>query len=1079
MSNIKDFVIENGVLKKYNGSDTDVVIPDSVTSIGESAFSWWDNLKSVTIPDSVTYIGNRAFAYCRGLESVIIPDSVTSIGRSAFYECENLQSITIPDSVTSIGAGAFYGCKLLKDEKEFVIVRNELFAYFGGEENVVIPDSVTSIGDSAFYLCLNIQSITIPDSVTNIGAEAFSRCRNLQNITIPDSVTSIGNSAFWWCENLQSITIPDSVTSIGDSAFYECENLQSITIPDSVTNIGDSAFYECENLQSITIPDSVTSIGDKAFYWCSNIQSITIPDFVTSIGNGAFSGCKNLKSVKIPDSVTSIGESVFYGCQGIESITIPDFVTSIGNGAFRGCKNLKSVTIPDSVTSIGSSAFSGCKNLQSITIPDSVTRIGDYAFSGCENLQSITIPDSIVIEKEFFGWRIPDGMVNQLDNLFVKFTESAIKQYLINDSVWEKLSAATQGKILFMIQSNPLKAVCDKYINKENADDIANVVIGELSKEASAKECKAVAFCMDVLVNKASDEIIKQMYDWLFSQKKGKNAVAALSENIKFTGILGIKNKVKKNLREAEKLVIERLLASNKSKDDLANTFKGCYSITEKDIPRVTYKDGGVVSEIVLMWLFTTHERLVKYPWGETDVVASYKKAGICDEAKEILSYIDEVRFQRCLKRLADKCLGISGNSKKRFLAYPICRYADEKLITELTNCAPKWRSSVSGNDAPPLRAFRNAVIYSEFRSAMMFADKYDGLEYYAEVRDTTEDTIRDKYLSDVGVDSDGCKGYDLGNQKVVAKLQSDLSFIVVLENGKTAKSLPKKGADEKLYEEAKADFDAMKKDAKKIVKNRKDKLFEDFLSGRERKADEWQKSYIDNPLLRMVASLFVWVQGNKTFTLKDGTPVTADGLQYCIGKGEIKVAHPMEMKHEDVTAWQQYFVSNGIKQPFEQIWEPVIDSDQVKSDRYKGAKIPYYRFTGKTKHGIDVEDYDFHNDISISLKDCDAIVNRLDWQRHRIDVTDCFEIESFRFKEYNRQVNHLVAYFDRCTVYDRIVKDDVAVEVLLKQFTLAQITEFIRVASENNAANVQALLLEYKNKNFSDFDPMEEFTLD
>ena len=114
-----------------------------------------------------------------------------------------------------------------------------------------------------------------------------------------------------------------------------------------------------------------------------------------------------------------------------------------------------------------------------------------------------------------------------------------------------------------------------------------------------------------------------------------------------------------------------------------------------------------------------------------------------------------------------------------------------------------------------------------------------------------------------------------------------------------------------------------------------------------------------------------------------------------------------------------------------------------------------------------------------IFIKDCEATVNRLDWQRHMIDVTDCFEIESLKFKEYTRQVNHLVAYFDKCTIYERIAKDDVAVEVLLKQFTLAQITEFIRVASENNATNVQALLLEYKNNNFSDFDPMEEFTLD
>ena len=827
------------------------------------------------------------------------------------------------------------------------------------------------------------------------------------------------------------------------------------------------------NDTDIIIPDSVTSIGNSAFSWCNNLKSITIPDSVTSIGDEAFYNCDGLESITIPDSVTSIGDEAFAYCSGLESITIPDSVTSIGNGAFRKCIKLNSITIPDSVTSIGNGAFSDCIKLNSITIPDSVTSIGDGIFRGCDNLESVKLPTKIEIGKDFFGYYFPKSLYNRLDDWYVQFSDGAIKQYLLDVDVWKKLKVLTQAKIFLSTQTKALKAVYCKLITKGSAEKIANALLEMLPEEASAKECNKVAFCMDVLVNKASNEIIKQMYDWLCLQKKGKKAVTTISENLKFTGVLSVEVKVDEKLPEAERIVLDKLLELKKSKDELAAEFKKYYSLTTKDIPQVKYKTGEKVSEIVLMWLFMLHEKYTEY-W----ILPSYKKPGICKEAQELISYLDEESFQSCLLQLADRFLGISGSSKKMYLAYPICRYADDKLMTELTKRAPKWRSSVSGDDAPPLRTFRNAAIYSESRAAMLFSDKYNKLEYYAEIRNTTEDTIRDKYLSDVGVDSDGCKEYALGNQKVVAKLQSDLSFIVMLENGKTAKSLPKKGSDEKLYEVAKADFDTMKKDSKKILKNRKDKLFEDFLSGRERKAYEWQKSYIDNPLLRMVASLLVWAQGNKTFTLKDGTPVTADGSQYCISSDKIKVAHPMEMKHEDVTAWQQYFVSNGIKQPFEQIWEPVIDSDQVKSDRYKDAKIPYYRFTGKTKHGIDVEDYDFHDLIDITLKDCIVSVTRLSPQRHQIDINDFFEIESFRFKEYNRQVNHLVAYFDKCTVYDRIAKDDVTIELILSQFTLAQIAEFIRVAGENNAANVQALLLEYKNKNFSDFDPMEEFTL-
>ena len=235
-----------------------ITIPDSVITIGAYAFVWCDSLTNITvdennvnyssdeygvlfnkekneliqyplgnsrteyiIPDSVTSIGEYAFSLCDSLTSVTIPSNVTTIGYNAFSGCTSLASITIPDSVTTIEDNAFSACYNL--------------------ESITIPDSVTFIGYHAFANCNSLTSVTIPDSVTSIGGYTFSGCDSLASITIPDSVTSIDEYAFSWCDSLTSITIPDSVTTIGDYAFYDCNSLTWVTIGNGVNTIGDYA----------------------------------------------------------------------------------------------------------------------------------------------------------------------------------------------------------------------------------------------------------------------------------------------------------------------------------------------------------------------------------------------------------------------------------------------------------------------------------------------------------------------------------------------------------------------------------------------------------------------------------------------------------------------------------------------------------------------------------------------------------------------------------------------------------------------------------------------------------------------
>ena len=357
-----------------NSYQGDIVIPETVThegitytvvAVGDRAFnSCYGALTSVVVPNTVTSIGELAFAGSYNLRSVVLPNSVNTLGDRTFFDCQSLTSVRLPEGITVFPSGMFANCY--------------------GLSSMVIPPAVTRIESNAFGGS-GLASIEIPESVTYIGEEAFASCSSLSSVDIPNSVTELGSGVFSYCTELRYIRLPENLVVIPSLLLNGCEDLTSITIPETVTQIETCAFLNCYSLTEIELPASVTALGESAFQNCRALESINIPETVDDWGNNVFLGCLNLRTLSLPQGMEAIPSGMFWGCTHLDSIVIPESVVTINGWAFSDCVDLREIVIPNNVISIGYGAFMGCDKLSKVELGESVSDLANNVFKKTNN----------------------------------------------------------------------------------------------------------------------------------------------------------------------------------------------------------------------------------------------------------------------------------------------------------------------------------------------------------------------------------------------------------------------------------------------------------------------------------------------------------------------------------------------------------------------------------------------------------------------------------------------------------------------------------------------------------------------
>ena len=389
----------NSLVNKVNVADNHVLYAKWIEGTSELTYSKTSNgveitgcsnkdVTSILIPTSiggvdVVSIKPQAFSGMNKITEVVIPNSVTSIGEGAFYNCSSIESFTVPSVYSFYTLGYYFGCSsdniglyqsqfssqytgyTPKSLKRVTITNATgigwyAFRSLSNLEEVILPNTITSIGAYAFENCSGIIELDIPETVKTIGAYAFNNCANIGKIIIPSGVTEIETCSFYGLSKITEIKIPNGVISIGESAFSGCAGVAELIIPSYCTNIGKKAFSGMNKITEVVIPNSVTSIGEGAFYNCSSIESFTVPSVYSFYTLGYYFGCSS-DNIGLYQSQFS-SQYTGYTPKSLKRVTITN-ATGIGWYAFRSLSNLEEVILPNTITSIGAYAFENCKGL--------------------------------------------------------------------------------------------------------------------------------------------------------------------------------------------------------------------------------------------------------------------------------------------------------------------------------------------------------------------------------------------------------------------------------------------------------------------------------------------------------------------------------------------------------------------------------------------------------------------------------------------------------------------------------------------------------------------------------------------
>ena len=749
-------------------------------------------------------------------------------------------------------------------------------------------------------------------------------------------------------------------------------------------------------------------------------------------------------NVIIPEGVTEIDAGVFQHKFQIKSVSLPSTLVEIGEGAFQQCNNIKEVVIPERVEKLGNYAFYECARLEFVEFKGKYVALNASAFSGCKKLKKINLSSGFFATK----LRRPSMMIPFATEIKEK---DIAYLWMFQDDKW-------------------LSWLWNKKVDMSAMDKEMLDIVLQLEKLTPKLLTRLIDY-----VGWAYPVINAESVQSLFDAVKEKDVKVAK----KFLDAEPVQRVLNNErvLEEAEP--IEEFAVSLLESQPLhpkANIFtKGIHYVgKEKNCtPQLL---NILVSEY--LYLYDVYQKTVRGSLSTYVKLDVPTHAIIPQNADRIASALDREELSAVLENLVYSC-----NKEYRPWMYVYARFATEASVQKLLHYPP------SGNSAK-VRYWREnldeAMVFSETKVAVDRIDKNGQLDKYAYIRKMSVQELRDKRsLPEWDMDETGMIKSAFGKYGFVLNPEFVLRPIE-LASCKELRSISVK-EDPNVANE----FKELKKEVTSFYKKKAEYIRTIYITAQQIDAHHWRDTYCNNPILRPVTQKVIWRDATGTmFMLEQNRVMTVNGEEYSPEKW-VKVAHVIEMSEEQIGAWRDKLAENGKKLLIEQVWEPIASIEDIDSftNMVLSAKDNKDFKSVLRRKGIsvksDVASAYNHREQRFVFGDI-GIMNIGNSLKMRYHVNEsCGEITMLRFwgqsRYMTREINTILYELQCACVKTAIRKDDAEQlsKLLGEHFTIVQIMEFIKMARMNESSMTMAILLNYKNRQFGEFDPMDEFLLD